>query len=166
MKFFFIFSILFSISLNALFIKEKEFNEKIYLRTYGNPNNEAIVFVHGLGNEASTIWDETIESLRDDYYIVTFDLPGFGKSTKSNQLYSIDRYVIFVDNIVNTYIDKPFHLVGHSMGGAISLKYASIYQDKLKTLALIDVAGVLTKTSYTKFLTDSKIKDFFGFQIF
>ncbi|MEA3499088.1 MAG: alpha/beta hydrolase, partial [Campylobacterota bacterium] len=102
---------------------------------------------------------------RDDYYIVTFDLPGFGKSAKSNQLYSISKYTKAINNIVNMYINKPFHLVGHSMGGAISLKYASSYQDRLKSLVLIDVAGVLTKTSYTKFLANSKIKDFFGIDI-
>jgi len=162
MKLILVVAFLVNISLNALYLKEDEFNEKTYVRTYGNVNNEAIIFVHGMGDEASTTWDETIEALRDDYYIVTFDLPGFGKSTKSNQLYSMERYVKFIHNIANKYIDKKYHLVGHSMGGAISLKYAYTYQDELQSLVLIDVAGVLSKQAFSQFLIKNGVSSFFG----
>ena len=148
--------------LNALYIKEDEFNEKVYVRTYGKPTNDAIIFVHGMGDEASTTWDETIESLRDDYYILTFDLPGFGKSTKSNQLYSMKRYVKFIHNIKNKFIDKKYHLIGHSMGGAISLKYAHTYQRELKSLVLVDAAGILSKQAFSQFMIKNGMTSFFG----
>jgi len=60
-KFLFTFS-LFIYCLNAQFIKEPIFNEVSYVETYGNPKNEAIVFVHGLGKEASSIWLESVEA--------------------------------------------------------------------------------------------------------
>jgi len=161
MKYILVFT-LFIINLNALYLVENEFNEKVYVRTYGKPINDAIIFVHGMGDEASTTWDETIESLRDDYYILTFDLPGFGKSTKSNQLYSIKRYVKFIHNIKNKFIHKKYHLIGHSMGGAISLKYAYTYQNELKSLVLIDAAGILSKQAFSQFMIKNGITDFFG----
>ncbi len=157
-----LFIFLISISLNGAFLKEKEFNELVYVKAYGNPNHEPIVFVHGLGDDASTIWEETIEKLKYDYYILTFDFPGFGRSTKSGQLYSPTKYAKFINNLVEIYMHKPFHLVGHSMGGAISLKYASLYENKLKSLFLVDPAGILSKASFVDFLVKSQIDKYLG----
>ncbi|RXK12541.1 hypothetical protein CP965_08140 [Halarcobacter mediterraneus] len=157
-KFLFTFSF-FIYCLNAQFIKEPIFNEVSYVETYGNPKNEAIVFVHGLGKEASSIWLESVEALKKDYYILIFDLPGFGKSDKSNQLYSPKRYVGFIDTLIDNFIDKPFHLVGHSMGASISLKYTSTHQERVKSLTLIDAAGILHKAAYSEFLLKYKVKE-------
>lgn len=157
-KFLFTFS-LFIYCLNAQFIKEPIFNEVSYVETYGNPKNEAIVFVHGLGKEASSIWLESVEALKKDYYILIFDLPGFGKSDKSNQLYSPKRYVGFIDTLIDNFVDKPFHLVGHSMGASISLKYTSLNQERVKSLTLIDAAAILHKVAYSEFLVKYKVKE-------
>lgn len=152
---FFTFTICF---LNAQFIKEPIFNEVSYVETFGNPNNEAIVFVHGLGDEASDIWKTSVEALKDEYFIMIFDLPGFGKSDKSNQLYSPSKYANFINTLVDNFVDKPFHLVGHSMGASISLLYASLYDSRLKTLTLIDAAAILDKSAYSEFLLKHKLK--------
>jgi len=151
-----------TLSLNAKYIVEEEFKDKVYVRTYGDIKNEAIIFVHGMGNEASSLFEEVIEDLRDDYYILTFDLPGFGKSTKSNQLYSMDRYVKFIHNIKKKFINKKYHLFGHSMGAAISLKYASIYQDEIKSLIIVDAAGILTKQSFSQAIIKSNVNNMLG----
>ncbi|NVJ54404.1 MAG: alpha/beta hydrolase [Campylobacteraceae bacterium] len=150
---------LFIYCLNAQFIKEPIFNEASYVKTYGNPKHEAIVFVHGLGKEASSIWLQTVEALKKDYYILIFDLPGFGKSDKSNKLYSPDKYIGFIDTLIDNFVDKPFHLVGHSMGASIGLKYTSIHQERVKSLTLIDAAGILHKVAYSEFLVKYKVKE-------
>ncbi len=154
-----------SILLNAQYIIEPEFNEKVYIELHGDPKNEAIVFVHGLGDEASTTWTQTMHHLKEKYYILTFDLPGFGKSTKSNQVYSPKRYTTMINNIASYYIDKKFHLVGHSMGGAVALMYTSQYQSKVKSLTLIDAAGILNRITYSNFLANSAITNYFGSKV-
>ena len=88
-----------------------------------------------------------------------FDLPGFGKSDKSNQLYSPKRYVGFIDTLIDNFVDKPFHLVGHSMGASISLKYTSLNQERVKSLTLIDAAAILHKVAYSEFLVKYKVKE-------
>lgn len=153
---FFIFTFCF---LDAQFIKEPIFNEATYVKTFGNPKNEAIVFVHGLGDEASDIWKTSVEALKDEYFIMIFDLPGFGKSDKSNQLYSPSKYANFINTLVDNFVDKPFHLIGHSMGASISLLYASLYDLRVKSLTLIDAAAILEKTTYSEFLLKNKIKN-------
>lgn len=146
------------------FIPEPVFNASVYLTTVGNPDNPAVVLVHGLGDEASTIWESTIERLKNEYFVVTFDLPGFGQSTKSNELYSPLNYTKFIHFVAQTYVKKPFHLVGHSMGGAIALKYTSMYPSDVASLVLVDAAGILHRSEYNNFLVQSGVNTFFDEQ--
>lgn len=137
------------------YIKEPTFNQVTFVKTYGNPQNEAIVFVHGLGDEGAQLWEESALALEDDYFILMFDLPGFGRSDKANKLYSPRNYAYFINYLAQHFIQKPFHLVGHSMGAAISLKYASMFAD-IKSLMLIDAAGILNKVAYSQFILKEK----------
>lgn len=134
------------------------------MQTIGNPENPAIVLVHGLGDEASTIWESSIELLKNDYFVVTFDLPGFGQSSKANELYSPLNYAKFIRYVAQTYVKKPFHLVGHSMGGAIALKYTSMYPSDVASLVLVDAAGILHRSEYNNFLVQSGVNTFFDEQ--
>ncbi len=147
--------------LEGTFVTEPIFNSSVYMQTSGNPENPAVVLIHGLGDEASTIWESTISLLKNNYYVITFDLPGFGQSTKSNELYSPTQYAKFIQHITHTYVKKPFHLVGHSMGAAISLKYTSMYPSNVESLVLVDVAGVLHRSEYNTFLMQTGIHSFF-----
>ncbi|MEW6551514.1 MAG: alpha/beta hydrolase [Campylobacterota bacterium] len=143
------------------FDDNETFNSKIYIETLGNPANPAVILVHGLGDEASTIWDETKNVLKNDYFVVVFDLPGFRNSELSSNVYSPENYAKLINTIAKRFVNKPFHLVGHSMGGAISLKYASMYKDTLASLVLIDAAGILHRATYGKFLAVNGIEHLF-----
>lgn len=150
--------------LRGTFITEPIFKASVYMQTIGNPENPAIVLVHGLGDEASTIWESSIELLKNDYFVVTFDLPGFGQSSKANELYSPLNYAKFIRYVAQTYVKKPFHLVGHSMGGAIALKYTSMYPSDVASLVLVDAAGILHRSEYNNFLVQSGVNTFFDEQ--
>ncbi|MEJ2621885.1 MAG: alpha/beta hydrolase, partial [Candidatus Thiodiazotropha sp.] len=132
--------------------QEMVFGGQVYLRSAGNPNKPAVVMVHGLGDEASTCWEDILQRLKKDYYIFTFDLPGFGRSTKRNALYSPVNYARLIQQLTDKHVGRPFHLIGHSMGGAISLQYTHSYPASVKTLTLIDAAGILHRQAYTKYL--------------
>lgn len=143
------------------YIKEPIFNTVVYVETHGSSSNEPIVLVHGLGDEASTIWKDTIDKFKDDYFVLTFDLPGFGKSAKENKELTPKNYSLFIDYVTSLYIKKPFYLIGHSMGGAISLKYTSMFPTKVKKLLLIDAAAILHRDTYSNFLINTGIDKFF-----
>lgn len=162
-KIIFIWLILLTFSLgDGFYFDDNEtFNSKVYIETLGNPVNPAVILVHGLGDEASTIWDETKEVLKNDYFVVVFDLPGFRNSELSSNVYSPENYAKLINTIAKRFVNKPFHLVGHSMGGAISLKYASMYKDTLASLVLIDAAGILHRATYGKFLAVNGIEHLF-----
>ena len=56
-------------------------NKIIPIWTYGNPNKLPIFYIHGFFRGFSDYFgDLPIRHLMKDYFIVAFDLPGFGKS--------------------------------------------------------------------------------------
>ncbi|TPW17062.1 MAG: alpha/beta hydrolase fold protein, partial [Halothiobacillaceae bacterium] len=130
------------------------FEGRVYLEEWGDPAKPAILLVHGLGNNGAKDWRHLAPLLSTAFHVITFDLPGFGRSSKVDALYSPDNYARFVDWVAASYAKKPFILVGHSMGGVIALTYATQHPDKLKQLILINVAGVLHRAAFSKYLVN------------
>lgn len=161
------------LSANTFYIDEPVLNSKIYMEMHGDKNKETVVFVHGLGDEASTIWEDSVNSLKENYHVIIFDLPGFGKSSKGSAEYTPEKYALVLDYIVSKYVNKPFYLIGHSMGGAISIKYTTLFENKVKKLFLINSAGILHRDAYGEFLikvgvdkfVDAKESDFLNTKI-
>jgi len=76
------------------------------------------VLVHGfLGS--SKMWAPQINFFKDNFRVITPDLPGFGESSKSKSFNNIQSIAnLLLDSLDKKKIDK-FHLLGHSMGGMI-----------------------------------------------
>jgi len=142
----------------SYYLDDPVFGGQSYIVEAGRSNKELVVLVHGLGDVASDTWAEIIPQLARDYHVLSFDLPGFGRSSKSNQLYSPDNYVAFINYVVKQSGHDQFMLIGHSLGGNLALRYASIYPDKVKRLMLIDAAGILHRITYGTFFTHFGIK--------
>ncbi len=140
------------------FIDEPVFGGKSRIIEAGRDNKELIVLVHGLGDRAAGTWNKIIPQLSTRYHVLTFDLPGFGQSSKSNQLYSPDNYVAFIQYVVRQSGHETFLLVGHSMGGNIALRYAVTYPHKVKRLMLVDTAGILHRITFANYLAHFGIK--------
>jgi len=135
-------------------ITEPVFHGKVHVFTAGQADAPMVVLIHGLGGKGARDWDGLIPVLARDHRVVTFDLPGFGRSSKGNELYSPERYADFVRYLmVEHFHTRTFSLVGHSMGGAIALRYAARYPQDVTALVLVDVPGILHPMAYSKFLS-------------
>ncbi len=143
---------------NARMIYEPVFDDSVYFREAGLPSAQSVVLVHGVGAEASAVWDDIIPVLSKKYHVLAFDLPGFGKSQQKNALYSPDRYAEFIRWIVDEYASGPIYLIGHSMGGGIALCYAGTYPKSVRKLVLVDLYGVLHRKVLVDFFTDGQKK--------
>jgi abhydrolase domain-containing protein 6 len=104
-----------------------------------------IVFVHGFDCDKDRFWT-FLSAFSRSYRVVVPDLPGFGESAKSlSECYDIASQV----RRLNAFLEKiglhSFHLFGISMGGYICGYYASEYPDKVRSLALMDAAGVSSR---------------------
>jgi dienelactone hydrolase len=49
-------------------------------------------------------------------------------------------------------VQRPFTLIGHSMGGAVALAYTAAYPQRVSRLVVVDAAGVLHRSVYAEFL--------------
>ncbi len=100
-----------------------------------------LVFVHGLSSNADA-WYRNIEELKKDYTCYAIDLPGYGKSYKKAPAFTPTYFAEVIKEFSEKMKLRKFTLVGHSMGGQTSLKFASLYSEKVKNLVLIAPAGI------------------------
>lgn len=116
---------------------------KITYSTAGPRNAPAVLLIHGWSSHRG-IWQQTVNALKDRYYCVSVDLMGFGGSDKPhNADYSIPEQARRVLAIADALGLDRFALVGHSMGGQVSLYIAANLAPERVT-KLISVAGVVS----------------------
>jgi pimeloyl-ACP methyl ester carboxylesterase len=94
-----------------------------------------IVLLHGFC-EDSSIWEKfQNDLLEENYRVLLVDLPGFGRSGRL-ALPSIAVMAEAVHQVVEMVNFSSFILIGHSMGGYVSLAYAERYPERLLGLGL------------------------------
>lgn len=139
-------------------IQEPVFKGRVCTVQAHRDANIGVILIHGLSGSTDD-WASIIPELSKKFHVVAFDLPGFGLSDKGSQDYSPTRYAHLVQYLADHYLrDKPYHVIGHSMGGAIALRYASRHPSGLQRLVLIDAAGILHPLAITKFQAGSLVE--------
>jgi pimeloyl-ACP methyl ester carboxylesterase len=95
-----------------------------------------LVLTHGLGDDAST-WDGVVGPLVDaGLTVVRWDLRGHGRSDAPDDPLAYSRELGIAD-LAGMVGSEPAHLVGHSLGGHLSLALALRRPDLVHTLTLI-----------------------------
>lgn len=109
------------------------FNKKqIYVRSMGR--GTVVLLVHGFG-EDGTIWDNQAQFLKNDFKLIIPDLPGCGKSESATDV-SMESIADMLKAVLDAAGAESCHLIGHSMGGYISLAFAEKYGTRLISLGL------------------------------
>jgi pimeloyl-ACP methyl ester carboxylesterase len=102
----------------------------------------AILLLHGWGGSSDS-WLEVEEILvKENYFIIAPDLPGFGKSDPPLEPWGVQEYSDFIFAFTEKLKIDSFFLLGHSFGGRIAIKFSGQHADKLKSLILCDAAGI------------------------
>ncbi len=94
-----------------------------------------VFLVHGFA-EDGTIWDNIASTLGNNYTVIVPHLPGSGPSEPLPGKASIEDYADCVHEIFTRENIEEAALIGHSMGGYISLAFAEKYPGKLTALGL------------------------------
>ena len=100
-----------------------------------------LLFLHGVGS-CIPIWKKNIKALRNNYRCIAVDLPGHGYSDKGDHTYSIQFYVDVLFKFIKKLDLSSVILVGHSMGGQISVKAGLQDPALIKKIVLISPAGL------------------------
>ncbi|WP_455924811.1 acetoin dehydrogenase dihydrolipoyllysine-residue acetyltransferase subunit [Pseudomonas putida] len=100
-----------------------------------------VVLVHGFGGDLNN-WLFNHEALAAGRRVIALDLPGHGESGKQLQRGDLDELSQVLLTLLD-HLDVPAaHLVGHSMGGAVSLNTARLAPQRVRSLTLIGSAGL------------------------
>ncbi|MEE2764318.1 MAG: alpha/beta fold hydrolase [Pseudomonadota bacterium] len=118
-----------------------------YLRNAEENPGDTIVMVHGFGANKDN-WTRLADQLTDDFNVYAIDLPGHGDSSKPLDLgYTLDEQTEHLAGILTALDIDRFHMMGNSMGGAITALFAARYPERIKTAVLFDPAGIFEHES-------------------
>ncbi|WP_034887000.1 alpha/beta fold hydrolase [Gillisia sp. Hel_I_29] len=110
-------------------------NTQLYYTSKGIGN--PIVFLHGF-LESSNMWESFIPSLSEKRQVICIDLPGHGQSGNLEKVHSMELMAEAVHYILSYLKVSRSTLVGHSMGGYVSLAYAEKYPSEISGLVLMN----------------------------
>ena len=110
-----------------------------------SPTGLTVLMLHGFLDSGAT-WDLVAEPLaRAGHEVLVPDLRGYGDSGRvgAGGYYHFPDYVSDVAALVERLDRKRLALVGHSMGGTVSVLYAGTVTDRLERLVLLEGIGTL-----------------------
>lgn len=96
---------------------------------------ETLVLLHGFMENLS-IWNDIEPHLSEGFSLVKIDLPGHGQSEIIAEVQTMELMAEEVKKVLDDQNLNKVHLLGHSMGGYVSLAFAEKYPDLLKSLTL------------------------------
>jgi pyruvate dehydrogenase E2 component (dihydrolipoamide acetyltransferase) len=101
-----------------------------------------LMLVHGFGADLNA-WMFNQPALAEGRRVVAVDLPGHGGSEKQVGAGDADVFAAAVADVLAGLggVDG-FHLVGHSMGGAIAIAVAQRHPERVVSLTLLSAAGL------------------------
>lgn len=101
-----------------------------------------VMLVHGFSANKDT-WLRFAAELPADWHLIIPDLAGHGDTpAPANGDYGLIAQTDRLQALAQTLQLPPFHIIGSSMGGAISTLYASRYPHQLASLTLMNAAGM------------------------
>jgi pimeloyl-ACP methyl ester carboxylesterase len=96
---------------------------------------KTIVLLHGF-TESSRIWGFFRERLSDFFRVIVIDLAGHGKSESLAPVHSMEMQADVVFEVLKECKVRKCLMVGHSMGGYVTLAFAAKYPEMLKGICL------------------------------
>jgi pimeloyl-ACP methyl ester carboxylesterase len=95
-----------------------------------------VILLHGW-LESWDHWLETMESLGDGYKAYALDFWGFGDSGKQGNSFTVQDYVEMVDQFMERLGIVQAPIIGHSMGGTVSLGLALEHPGRVQKVAVV-----------------------------
>ena len=96
-----------------------------------------VVFLHGF-LENKGMWNYFVTQYENKYRVITIDLLGHGQSESLGYVHSMEENAKVVQAVLSHLRIRKSILVGHSMGGYVSLAFAELFPDKVRSLILIN----------------------------
>ena len=118
----------------------------------GGRHKPTVVLIHGIAATSKT-WDALIKELdTETYRVIALDILGFGESPKpTNCDYDVADHARYIHSTLwKLGVNRPYKIVGHSMGAIISAYYYSRYPNDVRGIFLLSPPIYLDNEDLTK----------------
>lgn len=106
----------------------------VHYEVYGR--GRPVILLHGwLGSWG--LWQQTMAFLGREYRTYALDFWGFGESGKKRDTYAVQDFVGLVDQFMGQLGITRAPLVGHSMGGTVSLSVAIRFPSRASKVVVV-----------------------------
>ncbi|MBT2688517.1 alpha/beta fold hydrolase [Bacillus sp. ISL-47] len=103
---------------------------------YDAGQGEPVVLIHGFCG-SKDYWQNVIPALADSYRVIAVDLPGHGGSGLPDGDISVETMAEMIKGTFEELGLEKVSLIGHSLGGYVTLAFAEAYEDRLKQFSLL-----------------------------
>jgi pimeloyl-ACP methyl ester carboxylesterase len=94
-----------------------------------------VVLLHGY-LESSEIWKSFSDELKQYFRVIRIDLPGHGESGMLNEIHTMELLAETTRFVLDAFFIDKCILIGHSMGGYVTLAFAELYAERLMGFSL------------------------------
>lgn len=114
-----------------MFFKYKEGR----IRFFDTGKGITVVLLHGY-LESAEIWNGFREQLSKNFRVIAIDLPGHGESDVFGETHTMEFMAEAVIALIDSLNAGKAFIIGHSMGGYVTLAMADMYAEKLSGYCL------------------------------
>lgn len=99
-----------------------------------------IIMIHGFRGTHHGL--DLVAKKLNGYRVIVPDIPGFGETNPLEREHSLDNYVTWLRDFIDSlHLKQPPYLLGHSFGSIITSAYAAKYPKSVKKLILENPIG-------------------------
>jgi pimeloyl-ACP methyl ester carboxylesterase len=120
--------------------------KKINYKILGTGN--CLVLLHGF-LESLNIWEDFAKELSGEFKVITVDLPGHGGTEQIGDVHTMELMADTVKAVLANLQIQECVMIGHSMGGYVTLEFASKYPEYLLGIGLFH-SSVFADSAETK----------------
>lgn len=101
-----------------------------------------VVLLHGWGGCIASM-APIRESLKSEYRVLSIDLPGFGQSTRPDEVWGSAEYAACIGSVIDDAAPGPvLAIIGHSFGGKVAAYLGITQPIPVRSLVLVGTPGV------------------------
>lgn len=100
-----------------------------------NGTGNTVVLLHGF-TESKSIWENYSKHLSKFFRVVCIDLPGHGKSDSIAEVHTMPQMADVVVSLLSEIKVPKYVVIGHSMGGYVTLSIAERYSEQIEGFGL------------------------------
>jgi pimeloyl-ACP methyl ester carboxylesterase len=107
----------------------------------GDPAHPPVLLLHGIGRSLED-WAPQHDRLSGEYRVISVDMPGFGLSDRLPEPVTVESLAGGVeDTLAALGENRPLHVMGNSLGGAVAMRMLVRHPGRVATLTLVNSAG-------------------------